>query len=174
MSFLSGIGDMLKQYQGGSAPAGNPEEHFDQVAQNVPCSTVAGGLASALGSAGSGGFGEMASKLFANGSGGAQAGMLGTLLAAAGPSVIAKFTQGNPNSPLASMLQSGQTSVTPEQAASIDPSEVQALAAHVHSENPGIVGTISNIYAEHPAAIKALGAAALAMAMKHISENHNA
>ena len=174
MSFLSGIGDMLKQYGGGSAPAGNPEEHFDQVAGNVPPSTLAGGLASALGSAGSGGFGEMASKLFANGSGGAQASMLSTLLATAGPAVIAKFAAGNAGSPLASMLQSGQTSVTPEQAASVDPSQVQALAEHVHAENPGIVGTISNIYAEHPAAVKALGAAALAMAMKHISENHNA
>ena len=84
MSFLSGIGDMLKQYTGGSAPTGNPEEHFDQVAQNVPTSSVAGGLAAALGSGGAGGFGAMASKLFSNGNSGAQAGMLGTLLAAAG------------------------------------------------------------------------------------------
>ena len=174
MSFLSGIGDMLKQYSGGNAPAGNPEEHFDQVAQNVPSSTLAGGLASALGSGGSGGFGQMASKLFTNGSGGAQAGMLGTLLASAGPAVLAKFSEGHPGSPLTSMMQQGQTTVTPEQAANVDPNEVQALAEHVHSENPGIVGAISNIYAEHPTAIKALGAAALAMAMKHISENHAA
>jgi hypothetical protein len=174
MSFLSGIGDMLKQYSGGNAPAGNPEEHFDQVAQNVPCSTVAGGLASALGSAGSGGFGEMASKLFANGSGGAQAGMLGTLLASAGPSVLAQFSQSHPGSPLTGMLQQGLTSLTPQQAAAVDPNEVQALAANVHQENPGIIGKISEIYAEHPTAIKALGAGALAIAMKHISENHNA
>ena len=72
------------------------------------------------------------------------------------------------------MLQQGQTSVTPEQAAAVDPNEVQALAANVHQENPGIIGTISQIYAEHPTAIKALGAGALAIAMKHISENHNA
>jgi hypothetical protein len=174
MSFLSGIGDMLKQYSGGTAPAGNAEEHFDQVAQNVPPSSLAGGLAQALGSAGSGGFGEMASKLFSGGNGTAQASMLSGLLATAGPAVLAKFSEGHPGSPLTSMLQQGLTSVSPEQAASVDPNEVQALAEHVHSENPGIVGTISNIYAEHPAAVKALGAAALAMAMKHISENHNA
>jgi len=172
MSFLSGIGDLLKQYEGGAAPAGNPAEHFDQVAQSLPTSSVAGGLAQALGSAGSGGFGQMASQLFANGNSGAQVGMLGSLLATAGPEVLAKFSQSYPNSPLTSMLQQGQTSVTPEQAANVDPGEVQALAEHVHSQNPGIVGEISNIYAEHPAAIKALGAAALAMAMKHISENH--
>ena len=163
---------MLKQYTGGGTPTGNPEEHFDQVASAVPSSTMAGGLAQALGSGGSGGFGEMASKLFANSGGGAQAGMLGTLMAAAGPAVMARFAQGHAGSPLAGMLQQGQTSVTPEQAASIDPSEVQALAQNVHAENPGIIGSISNIYAEHPTAIKALGAGALAIAMKHISENY--
>lgn len=173
MSFLSGIGDMLKQYADGNAPSGNPEEHFDQVAQNVPSSTVAGGLASALGSAGSGGFGEMASKLFANGNSNAQAGMLGTLLAAAGPAVLAEFSQSHPGSPLTGMLQQGLTSLTPQQAAAVDPNEVQALAANVHQENPGIIGRISEIYAEHPTAIKALGAGALAIAMKHISESHN-
>jgi hypothetical protein len=114
----------------------------------------------------------MASQLFANGNGNAQAGMLGSLLASAGPEVLAKFSQGHPNSPLTSMMQQGQTSVTPEQAATVDPNEVQTLAEHVHQQNPGIVGEISQIYAEHPTAVKALGAAALAIAMKHISENH--
>ena len=99
--------------------------------------------------------------------------MLGTLLATAGPAVLAHFSASHPGSPITGMLQQGQTSVTPEQAASVDPNEVQALAEHVHSENPGIIGTISNIYAEHPTAIKALGAGALAIAMKHISEHQN-
>lgn len=174
MSFLSGIGDILKQYTGGSTPSGNPEEHFDQVAHNVPTSSMAGGLAAALGSGGASGFGQMASRLFANGNSGAQAGMLGTLLAAAGPSVLAQFSQSHPGSPLTGMLQQGQTTMTPQQAAAVDPNEVQALAANVHQENPGIVGRISEIYAEHPTAIKALGAGALAIAMKHISENQNA
>ena len=42
MSFLSGIGDLLKQYSANSAtPATTPvvEQHFDQVAQAVPSST---------------------------------------------------------------------------------------------------------------------------------------
>jgi hypothetical protein len=173
MSFLSGIGDLLKQYQGGTA-TGNPAEHFDQVAGSVPSTSLASGLAQALNSGGSSGFGQMAAQLFSGGNTGAQAGMLGTLLATAGPAVLAKFSESHPGSPITSMLQQGQTSVTPEQAAQVDPSEVQALAEHVHSENPGVVGMISNIYSEHPAAVKALGAAALAIAMKHISENHSA
>lgn len=171
MSFLSDIGGLLKQYEGNAQPAGNPEEHYEQVAQSVPGSSLAGGLAQALNSGGSGGFGQMASRLFSNGNSTAQAGMLGTLLAAAGPSVLASFSQGHPGSPLTSMLQQGQTSPTPEQAASVNPDEVQALAEHVHRQDPSIVGRISEIYAEHPTAVKALGAAALAITMKHISEN---
>ncbi len=167
MSFLSGIGDLLKQATGGTS-------NVDEVTQNAPPSAIAGGLAQALGSGGSGGFGQMAAQLFSGGNSGAQAGMLGSLLATAGPAVLARFSASHPGSPITGMLQQGQTSVTPEQAASVDPSEVQALAEHVHSENPGIIGTISNIYAEHPTAIKALGAGALAIAMKHISENKNA
>lgn len=166
MSFLSGIGDLLKQATGGTS-------NVDEATQNASSSTVAGGLEKALGSEGSGGFGQMAAQLFSGGNSGAQAGMLGSLLATAGPAVLAHFASSHPGSPITGMLQQGQTSVTPEQAASVDPSEVQSLAEHVHSENPGIVGTISNIYAQHPTAIKALGASALAIAMKHISENKN-
>jgi hypothetical protein len=47
MSFLSGIGDLLKQYSGAANPAG-VEQHFDQVAQAVPSSTIASGLAEAF------------------------------------------------------------------------------------------------------------------------------
>jgi len=49
MSFLAGIGDLLKQYSAGNATPGPAvEQHFDQVAQAVPSSTLAGGLAEAF------------------------------------------------------------------------------------------------------------------------------
>ena len=45
MGFLSGIGDLLKQYLGGGATPGPAvEQHFDQVAPAVPSSTLAGDL----------------------------------------------------------------------------------------------------------------------------------
>jgi hypothetical protein len=70
MSFLAGIGDLLKQYSaGGATPANSPavEQHFDQVAQAVPSSTLAGGLAEAFRSAQTAPFPQMAAQLFANG-----------------------------------------------------------------------------------------------------------
>jgi hypothetical protein len=89
-----------------------------------------------------------------------------------GPTVIAKFAGSAPNSPLAAMPQSG--SVTPAQAATVSPTDIEALTNHAQSQDPSIVDRVSTIYAEHPTLIKSLGAAALAIAMKNIAEQHAA
>jgi hypothetical protein len=162
MSFLSAVGDLLKQYSAGSAtasPPANVEQHFDQVAQAVPSSTLASGLAEAFRSGQIAPFPQMAAQLFANGNGQQQAGVLNGLIAALGPEVIAKFAGGAQNSPLAALLQSG--SVTPAQAASVSPAEVEALTTHAQNQDPSIVDRVSAIYAEHPTLVKTLGAAAL-------------
>jgi hypothetical protein len=175
MGFLSGIGDLLKQYQSGNAtPANTPgvEQHFDQVAQAVPTSTLASGLAEAFRSGQTAPFPQMAAQLFANGNSQQQAGMLNGLLATLGPAMIAKFAGGAPNSPLASLLQSG--SVTPAQAASVSPADVEALTNHAQSQDPSIIDRVSAVYAQHPVLIKSLGAAALTIAMKKIADSHAA
>jgi hypothetical protein len=174
MSFLSSIGGLLQQYARGSVPAGNVEDHFDQVAQAVPSSSLAEGLAAAFRSGETAPFAQMASQLFANGNGGQQASMINTLLSTAGPGILQSFLSNNPSGAIGSLIQSGQTTVTPEQAASIPPEEVQALAEHVHNNDPSIVDRISEVYAEHPTLIKSLGALALSIAVKKISESHNA
>jgi hypothetical protein len=175
MSFLSGIGDLLKQYSGGTATNTAPavEQHFDQVAQAVPSSTIASGLAEAFRSPQTASFPQMAAQLFANGNSQQQAGVLNGLVAALGPAVLAKFASGAPNSPLASLLQSAG-SITPAQASSVSPADVEALTSHAQSQDPSIVDRVSAIYAQHPVLIKSLGAAALTIAMKKIAESHNA
>ena len=115
-------------------------------------------------------FAQMASQLFTNGNGPQQATMLTTLLAAAGPGILSKFA--GSGSSLGSLLQGGNTNVTPEQAASVSPQDVQALADKVHQENPSIIDKVSQVYAEHPTLIKTLGAAAMAIAVKKIAETH--
>lgn len=175
MSFLSGIGNLLKQYSGNSANPANPadlEQHFDQVAQSVPSSSLAGGLADALRSGAGGSFSQAATQLFSSANGEQRAGMLSGLLGSVGPEVIAKFTQNNPNSPLASLLSAGQRAVTPEQAASVPASDVAALAQHAHEADPSIVDRMSAIYAQHPTLVKALGAAVMTIAVKKIAEKH--
>jgi hypothetical protein len=174
MSFLSGIGDLLKQYSDGThAAAGAPgvEQHFDQVAQAVPSSTLAGGLAEAFRSGDTAPFPQMAAQLFANGNSQQQAGVLNSLMAAVGPSVLAQFAGSSSNSPLAALLRSG--SVTPAETANVSPADVQALTEHAQKQDPSIIDRVSEIYAEHPTLIKSLGAAALTIAMKKISQQHS-
>jgi hypothetical protein len=173
MSFLAGIGDLLKQYSAGGATAANSpavEQHFDQVAQAVPSSTLAGGLAEAFRSGQTAPFPQMAAQMFGGGNSQQQAGVLNSLVAALGPAVISKFAGGAPNSPLASLLQSG--SVTPAQAASVSPAEVEALTSHAETQDPSIIDRVSAVYAQHPVLIKSLGAAALTIAMKKIADSH--
>jgi hypothetical protein len=164
MSFLAGIGDLLKQYSAGSAtPANSPavEKHFDQVAQAVPSSTLASGSAEAFRSGQTGPFPQMAAQLFANGNSQQQAGVLKSLVAALGRAVISKFAGSAPNSPLASLLQSG--SVTPAQAASVNPADVEALTSQAQNQDPSIIDRVSAVYAQHPVLIKSPGAAVLTM-----------
>jgi hypothetical protein len=176
MGLFGALGGLLEQYAGGGAPPQDDiNQHFDQVAGAVPASSLASGLAAALGCGGTGGFAQMASQLFASGApGDHQAGLLNTLMASAGPEVLQEFAGNNPGSVLSGLLGGGQTQVTSDQAAQISPDEVQALAAHVHQNNPGIIGEVSALYSEHPTAIKALGAAALTMAVRHIAASHAA
>lgn len=171
MAFLSSIGGLLQQYSGANPDTSNAAQHFDQVAQNVPQSTLASGLAEAFRSNETQPFGQIASQLFSNGNPQQKASMLSTLASAVGPSVLAKFGSGS--SPLAGILQSSQTAVTPEQATQVQPQEVQTLAEHAEKQDPSIVDKLSQLYAQHPTLIKTLGAAALAVAMSKMSQNHS-
>jgi hypothetical protein len=176
MSFLSAIGDVLKQYSEGSTAPGvqqhveGVEQHFEQVAQVVPSSTLAGGLAEAFRSGQTAPFPQMAAELFAHGNSQQQAGILNNLMTAVGPAMLSQFAGSVPNSPLAAMLRSG--SVTPAETANVSPADVQALTDHLQKQDPSIVERMSEIYAEHPTLIKTLGAAALTIAMKKIAEQH--
>jgi hypothetical protein len=170
MSFLSNIGGLLQQYAGGTPPSGNVEEHFDQVAGAVSAGSLATGLAEAFRSPDTAPFAQMASQLFANGNGTQQASMLNTLLASAGPGVLSSFLGANASGALASLLKGGTTAVTPDQAASVPPEEIQNLAAHVEKHDGSIIDKISQVYAEHPTLIKSLGVAALGIAMRKMGQ----
>jgi hypothetical protein len=151
MGFLSSLGDLAKQFQSGEAGSGQ----LEQLLGAAPQSAVAGGLAQVFRSGETAPFTQQAS-------------VLNTLIAAAGPAVLAKLGGGS----LAGLLGSAPGTVTPEQAAAVPPEEVQALAEHAEKQDPSIIDKLSQVYAAHPQMIQALGAAALAIAAKHISENH--
>lgn len=174
MSFLSGLGNLLQQYAGGTATKGDVEDHFDQVANSAPSSSIADGLSEAFRSGETPPFAQMATQLFSQSNGSQQSSMLNTILATAGPAILGSFVGSNPGGVLGSLLQGGKTSLTPEEAATVPEGEVKDLAEHVEKHDSSIIDKLSQIYAEHPALIKSLGVAALGIAMRKMSETHNA
>lgn len=163
------LGNLLQQYLGGANPNVNPaqaENDFDHVAQNVPRATVAQGVTQALRSDQTPPFANMVGQLFGNSNPDQRAGMLNHLLANVGPSVLASVAGGA----LGNLLGADQARVTPEQANQIPPEQVQELAAKAEQQNPGVVERMGDFYAEHPTLVKAIGGAALAIALGHMAQ----
>jgi hypothetical protein len=163
------LGNLLQQYLGGANPNVNPaqaEDDFDHVAQSVPRATVAQGVTQALRSDQTPPFAQMVSQLFSNSNPDQRAGMLNHLLANVGPSVLASVAGGA----LGNLLGADQARVTPEQANEVSPDQVRELAAKAEQQNPGIVERMGDFYAEHPTLVKAIGGAALAIALGHMAQ----
>jgi len=163
------LGNLLQQYLGGVNPNANPaqaENDFDHVAQNVPRATVAQGVTQALRSDQTPPFSQMVGQLFGNSNPDQRAGMLNQLLANIGPSVLASVAGGS----LGNLLGADQARVSPEQASQVSPEQVQELAAKAEQQNPGIVERMGDFYAEHPTLVKAIGGAALAIALGHMAQ----
>ena len=102
-----------------------------------------------IGNAGNigGGMGGM------GGVGGGLGGLLGSLLGGGGLSQGATPPQ-----------------ITPQDAEKLSPEEVQELASRAEQEHPGIIDQMSRYYAQNPQLFKALGGAALAIALGQIAQ----
>lgn len=101
-----------------------------------------------LGGGGLGGMGGMG-----GGGMGGLGGLLGSLLGGGGMSQGAAPPQ-----------------ITPQDAEKLSPEEVQELANRAEQENPGIIDQMSRYYAQNPQLFKALGGAALAVALGQIAQ----
>jgi hypothetical protein len=168
-----GLMDILNQYvgqQGGqAAPAA--VEHFGQVAQQVPQSTVSQGLTEAFRSDQTPPFGEMVGRLFGNSNPEQRAGLLTQLISGLGAgSATAGVGNAGPLGDLVRQLGGGGTPVTPEQAAAVTPEQVQQAATHAEQQNPGIVERVSDFYAQHSTLVQTLGSAALAIALAKMAQ----
>lgn len=164
---LSDLLGMLEQYRGASpaSPPENVQQDYQQAAQSVPSSHLAGALSEAFRSNETPPFGQMLSTLFANSNGQQRASLLTQLLSSVGPGVLASGGLGS----LAGLLGRGNTQVTPEQANQVSPEAVKQLAEHAEKQNPSIVDQASQFYAQHPTLVQALGAGSLALIMSHLS-----
>ena len=165
MGLLDNLTGMLSQYASGAAPAGDAGAHFEQVAQSVDSGTLAQGIAAAMRSDQTPPFAQLASQLFASGSGDQKMAMINTLLSSVSPEQRAQLSALIPGLGAAA-------SVTSAQAAAVSPTELQTLAQRVEQHDGGIVDKMSSLYAAHPTLVKTLGAAAMMIAMRKIAEQH--
>lgn len=103
-----------------------------------------------------GGLGGMSGMGNAGGMGGlgGLGGMLGGGAAAGGLGAL-----------LERLASGGQAQLSPEEAAQLRPEEVEALASEAEKNNPGVIDQMSSFYAQNPTLVKALGGAALAVAL---------
>lgn len=175
------IGRILQQY-GGVDPNQPPpqiEQDFDQVAQSSPQDDLADGLSEAFRSDQTPPFSSMASQLFSQADAGQRAGMMNQLLGALGPAVVGSIlgrgiggggALGGILGGLTGQQGLPQTQIRPEDAERISPDEFQEFASHAERENPGIIDQMSRFYAQNPGLMKALGGAALAIALGKMSQ----
>ena len=161
MSLFDQLGGILQQYTGGGAPANQQDaiNHYQEVARQAPQSSVAGALSSVFRSPSTGTFGQNISSMFGASDPNQRAGILNTILASAGPGILANLGLG-----------SGTTHVTPDQAQQINPNAVEQAANHAQSQDPSIIDRASQFYAQHPTLVQALGAGAAVLAMQHMSQ----
>ncbi len=158
------LGNLLSQYLGGGNPA-QAADDFDRVARNAPRETVAEGVANALRSDQTPPFPQVVSQLFGQSDASGRAGMLNQLLGSLNPALLSSVGGG-----IFGKLFGGGKQVTPDEAAQVSPEQVRELAEQAEKQNPGIVDRMSAFYAEHPTLVKAIGGAALALALGHVAQ----
>jgi hypothetical protein len=163
------LGNLLQQYLGGtSADTGRAADDFERVAQEAPRATVAQGVTEALRSEQTPPFPQMVGQMFSQGNPDQRAGMLNQLLGSIGPGLLSSVAGGA----LGRLFGGGQAEarVTPDQAAQLSPEQVQDIAAKAEQHNPGIVDRMGDFYSDHPDLVKAIGGAALAIALGHMAQ----
>jgi hypothetical protein len=65
----------------------------------------------------------------------------------------------------------GVPQLTPQQASTMTPEQVQEIAAQAEQQNPGIVDRMGAFYAQHPQLVKGLGGAALALVLGRMAQS---
>ena len=161
------LGNLLHQYLGGAAANPNQaSEDFDRVAQAAPRTDLAQGVTQALRSDQTPPFPQMVAQLFNNGSPDQRDCMLNRLIANVGPGVLSTVAGGL----LGNLRGADQGQISPDQAAQVSPDAVRQLAEHAEQQNPGVVERMGDFYADHPNLVKAIGGAALAIALGHMAQ----
>jgi hypothetical protein len=157
---ISEIFNRLTTSGGAATAPADPHADYSAIAKVAPPNVVADGLTQAFQSDRTPSFPEMVSSLFRNSNPDQKAGLLNNLLGAINPAALASVPGLNKLS---------GTGVTPADASRISADQVQQAAAQAHRDDPSIINRVSGFYAQHPDVVKALGGAAITIAIQSIA-----
>jgi hypothetical protein len=166
MDEISGIVSRYASAGGGTAAAqANPQQDYVDIAKSAPPQVMADALTHTFRSDQTPSFPDMLSRLFQQSNPDQRAGLLSQLVRTVSPAALA-------NTPAQGALAGalgGQQNVTPQAASQVSPDQVKQIAKQAESADPSIVDRVSSFYAQHPQVVKALGGAALSIAIQHIA-----
>jgi hypothetical protein len=169
MAWMDEVTDIVSRYAGaggGAAPAqADPHRDYCEVAGSAPSQVVADALAHTFRSDQTPSFPEMVSSLFQQSNPDQRAGLLSQLLRRVSPSALA----GLPSQSVLAGPAGGQQNVSPETARQVSSDQVKQIASQAQRDDPSIVDRVSGFYAQHPGVVKALGGAAITIALRHIA-----
>lgn len=178
MAFGLDIGRILEQYAGRQdmRQQHEVERDFDHIAGNAPHEDLRDGLTQAFRSDQTPPFASMVGQLFGQADTHQRTAMLNQLIAGAGPALLGSVLGGGGLGGLGGLLGGGagggRTELSPEDVERLSPEQVQELAARAEQENPGIIEKMSSFYAQNPGMVKALGGAALTIALGHMAQRN--
>ncbi len=168
MAWMDEISDIVSRYAGGAggaAPAtANPHQDYCSIANAAPQQVLADALSHAFRSDRTPDFPEMVSSLFRQSNPDQRAGLLGHLIEAAGPTA----PTGLPVQSTLADTVGGRQSIAAEAASQVTGDQVRRMANQAQQNDPSTIDRVSGFYAQHPAAIKALGATAITIAIRRI------
>ena len=157
-----GLMDILQQYA--SRPT-DTHQDFDEVARQVPPEVLGDGIAQAMRSDRTPPFGDMVGQLFGHSNAQQRAGLLTQLIRSVGPGALASIAGGVLGRLGQSAGASAQPQVSPGEVDSVTPDQAREIAAAAEKTDPGVMDKVGSYYAQHPEVFKALGGAALAIAL---------
>jgi hypothetical protein len=170
MNWLDAVTDIVDRYRSGSGRSDDSATHedFQQVVESAPRDAVTSGIAGMFRSDDTPPFAEMISSLFSQSNQSQRAGLLTHLLSAVPPATLASL----PGLSNLGGLQGGNPEAVDRAANQLSPDQVRQIANHAEAQDPGIIEKVSSFYAQHPGLMKAVGAMALAVAMKHMTKRN--
>ena len=169
MKWLETVTDIVNRYQAGNSGRFNDSathEDFQQVVQSAPQDMVTNGIAGMFRSNDTPPFAEMISNLFSQSNPSQRVGLLNHLLSVVPPATVAAL----PGLGSLGELLGGNRDAVDRAANELSPDQIQQIATHAETQDPGIVEKVSGFYAQHPGLMKAVGGMALAVAMKHMTK----